>query len=276
MIKLKNALWLAVGAFALSGCLYAYQRPWRMFESLEAYDDIPIPADGQGPAEFVFARLMYPSLPYAMFEFRGHRDWREGGTSWTEDYPRADRHFVVALRRLSRINARGLEQPVNPDDVDDIYNWPWLYSGLTGNWDLTDEQAAKIREYLLRGGFFYADDFWGPDEWQGFEAGMKKIFPKRDIVDLPNDDQLFHTVYDLDNRYQILGDWGLRRGPRQGGITPQWRGIRDDTGRLMVAITSNSDIGDSWEFADSPNYPERYSALGIRIGVNYVLYSMTH
>ena len=163
MIKLNSALWLGLGGVALCGCLYAYQRPWRLFESLERYDDIPVPADGKDPAEFVFARLMYPSLPFARFEFRGRRDWREGGTSWTEDYPRADRHFVVALRRLSRINARGLEQPVNPDDVDDIYNWPWMYSGLTGNWDLTDEQAAKIREYLLRGGFLYADDFWGPD-----------------------------------------------------------------------------------------------------------------
>lgn len=274
MIKRKSALWVVLGTVALCGCLLG-QRPWRLFESLEPYDDIPIPADGMDPAEFVFARLMFPSLPYAMFEFR-HRDWRGGGTSWTEDYPRADRHFVVALRRLSRVNARGLEQPVNPDDVDDIYNWPWLYSGLTGNWDLTDEQASKIREYLLRGGFFYADDFWGPDEWRGFEAGMKKIFPNRDPADLGNDDPLFHTVYDLDNRYQILGDWGLRRGPRQGGIMPKWMGIRDDKGRLLVAITANSDIGDSWEFADVPSYPERYSALGIRIGVNYVLYAMTH
>jgi len=275
VIKLRNALWLSLGVAALWGCLYAYQRPWRLFERLERYDDIPIPSDGQDPAEFVFARLMFPSLPYAMFEFRG-LDWHEGGTSWTEDYPRADRHFVIALRRLSRVNARGLEQPVNPDDIDDIYNWPWMYAGLAGNWDLTDEQAAKIREFLLRGGFFYTDDFWGPDEWQGFEAGMKKIFPKRDIVDVPDDDPLFHTVYDLNNRYQILGEWGLRRGPRQGGITPLWRGVRDDKNRLLVAITANSDIGDSWEFADAPNYPERYSALGIRIGVNYVIYSITH
>ena len=276
MTKLIKARLLLLYACVLCGCLYAYQRPWRLFESLERYDDIPIPSDGQDPAEFTFARLMFPSLPYARFEFRGRRDWREGGTSWTEDYPRADRHFVVALRRLSRVNARGLEQPVNPDDVDDIYNWPWLYSGLTGNWDLKDEQAAKIREYLLRGGFFYTDDFWGADEWQGFEAGMKKIFPNRDIIDLPDDDQLFHTVYDLEKRYQIIGEWGLQSGPRQGGITPQWRGIRDNSGRLVVAITANSDIGDSWEFADAPRYPERYSALGIRIGVNYVLYSMTH
>jgi len=276
VIKPNKPLWVGAVVLALCGGMYAFQRPWRLFESLESYDDIPMPVDAQDTAEFVFARLMFPSLPYARFEFRGRRNWREGGTSWTEDYPRADRHFVIALRRLSRVNSRGLEQPVNPDDVDDIYNWPWLYSGLTGNWDLTDEQAAKIREYLLRGGFFYADDFWGPDEWRGFEVGMKKIFPNREIVELPDEEPLFHTVYDLSDRYQILGEWGLRRGPRDGGITPRWMGVRDDKGRLMVAITANSDIGDSWEFADLPAYPERYSALGIRIGVNYVLYSMTH
>jgi len=276
VIKPNKPLWVGAVVLALCGGMYAFQRPWRLFESLESYDDIPMPVDAQDPAEFVFARLMFPSLPYARFEFRGRRNWREGGTSWTEDYPRADRHFVIALRRLSRVNARGLEQAVNPDDVDDIYNWPWLYSGLTGNWDLTDEQAAKIREYLLRGGFFYADDFWGPDEWRGFEVGIKKIFPNREIVELPDEEPLFHTVYDLSDRYQILGEWGLRRGPRDGGITPRWMGVRDDKGRLMVAITANSDIGDSWEFADLPAYPERYSALGIRIGVNYVLYSMTH
>jgi len=276
VIKPNKPLWVGAVVLALCGGMYAFQRPWRLFESLESYDDIPMPVDAQDPAEFVFARLMFPSLPYARFEFRGRRNWREGGTSWTEDYPRADRHFVIALRRLSRVNSRGLEQPVNPDDVDDIYNWPWLYSGLTGNWDLTDEQAAKIREYLLRGGFFYADDFWGPDEWRGFEVGIKKIFPNREIVELPDEEPLFHTVYDLSDRYQILGEWGLRRGPRDGGITPRWMGVRDDKGRLMVAITANSDIGDSWEFADLPAYPERYSALGIRIGVNYVLYSMTH
>jgi hypothetical protein len=268
VIKPNKPLWVGAVVLALCGGMYAFQRPWRLFESLESYDDIPMPVDAQDPAEFVFARLMFPSLPYARFEFRGRRNWREGGTSWTEDYPRADRHFVIALRRLSRVNSRGLEQPVNPDDVDDIYNWPWLYSGLTGNWDLTDEQAAKIREYLLRGGFFYADDFWGPDEWRGFEVGMKKIFPNREIVELPDEEPLFHTVYDLSDRYQILGEWGLRRGPRDGGITPRWMGVRDDKGRLMVAITANSDIGDSWEFADLPAYPERYSALGIRIGVN--------
>jgi len=275
--KLKKAGWLLLGSVAFYACLHADERPYRLFESLESYDNIPMPPDSAVPAEWVFARLMFPSSPYASFEqFRGRRDWREGGTSWTEDYPRADRHFVIAMRRLSRVNARGLEQTVNPDDEDDIFNYPWIYAGLPGNWDLTDAQAAKIREFLLRGGFFYADDFWGDAEAERFEIGMKKIFPDREMVELTDSDQIFHTVYDLDDRYQIMGQWGLRTGPRAGGITPRWMGIFDDKGRIMVAVTSNSDIGDSWEFADVPTYPEKYSALGIRIGVNYVVYAFTH
>ena len=80
---------------------------------------------------------------------------------WTQDYPRADRHFLLAVRRLTRINARSVEQPVDLDDGDDVYNWPWLYAVQPGTWLLTDAQAAKLRDYLLRGGFFMADDFWG-------------------------------------------------------------------------------------------------------------------
>lgn len=265
-------LWLA----ALS-CLYAYQRPFRVFLSLEPYDDVPVPRGADAPAEWVFGRLMYPSLPWARFE-RGFRDWREGGTSWTEDYPRADRHFITALRRLTRVDARAVEQPVNPDDGDDIFNWPWLYAGLPGNWDLTPQQAAKIREFLNRGGFLMAEDFWGPREWEDFEAGMKMIFPDRQIVDLEDSDRIFHVVFDLTDRYQIPGQWATRRGAmsRDGGVVPYWRAVFDDRGRVVVAICFNSDVGDSWEFADDPSYPEKYSALGIRLGVNYVVYALTH
>ncbi len=107
---------------------------------------------------------------------------------------------------------------MNPDDEDDIFNYPWLYAGLPGNWDITDAQAAKIREFLLRGGFFYADDFWGDAEAERFEIGMKKIFPDREMVELSNSDAIFHTVYDLNDRIQILGEWGLRSGSSRGRI----------------------------------------------------------
>ena len=277
-MKYKRTVALLAGGLAFLTGLHAYQREFRLFESLEPYDDVPIPPGADSPAEWVFGRLMYPSLPWARFEYRGRRDWREGGTSWTEDYPRADRHFVTALRRLSRVDARAVEQPVNPDDEEDIFNWPWLYAGLPGNWNLTPEQAAKIREYLLRGGFLMAEDFWGPREWEDFEAGMKLIFPEREIVDLKDEEHIFHVVFDLTDRYQIPGQWATRRGAmsRDGGTVPYWRGVLDDESRVMVAICFNSDVGDSWEFADDPYYPEKYSALGIRMGVNYVVYALKH
>jgi hypothetical protein len=272
----------ALSGIAFVVSVYAYQRPFRVYPSIEGYDDVPLPADYRVPAEFVFGRLMYPAHPQGILGGRrwGRSiDWREGATSWTQDYPRADRHFLMALRRLTRLNARSVEQPINLEDGDDVFNWPWLAAGEMGDWKLTPEMAAKLRDYLLRGGFLVLDDFWGPEEWARFDESMKMVFPDREIVEIDNADPIFHTVYDLDDRYQILGQWALRGGGmsyRVEGNHAQWKGIYDDHQRVMVAMSFNSDVGDSWEWADDPRYPERFSALGMRIGVNDVIYSLTH
>ena len=96
------------------------------------------------------------------------------------------------------------------------------------------------------------------------------------IVDIADNDPIFHTVYDLDDRFQVPGEAHLYRGYKNNGIGAHWRGIFDDKGRVMVAISYNSDLGDAWEWADAPHYPEKFSGLAIRIGVNYVVYAMTH
>jgi hypothetical protein len=147
-----------------------------------------------------------------------------------------------------------------------------------GHWNLTEAQVKEFREFLLRGGFFMCDDFHGVREWSVFVASMNRVFPDRPIVEIPSSDPIFHSVYDLDERYQVPGAQYLRTGSlsEYGGVDPHWRGIYDDHGRLMVAICFNMDLGDSWEWADAPEYPEKFSALGIRIGVNYVVYAMTH
>jgi hypothetical protein len=280
----KTARRLALGVAAL-GALYAFQqRPFREYPGME-YNNFPLPPDFQEKTEWAFARLMYPPAPGSMFGGRGFRfrgggsmDWKQGYAIWTQDYPRADRHFSRAIRRLTRLHVRSAEQPVDLDDGDDVFDWPWLYAVQTGRWNLTGAQAAKLREYLLRGGFFMCDDFWGEDQWAVFLASMHRVFPDRAIVELPDDDPIFHTVYSLDNRYQVPGARYLSTGVtyKCDGCPAHWRGIYDDHGRLMVAMTVNSDLGDSWEFADDPRYDEKYSALGIRIGVNYVIYAMTH
>ncbi len=240
------------------------------------------------PGEWVFARLMYPpifgggdsAVDSAVVRTAPPRryDWREGYSNWTIDYPRSDRHLSMAVRRLTRIQARSVEQPVNLDDGNEVYNWPWLYGVEVGHWNLTDEQAAKLRDFLLRGGFFMVDDFHGTQEWQVFVASMERVFPDRPIVDLDDHEAIFHTIFDLDGRYQVPGAQFLRSGRtyEQDGYEARWRGIYDDKGRLMVAICHNMDLGDSWEHADNPIYPEKYSALGLRIGVNYIVYAMTH
>src|SRR4051812_46443083 len=225
-MDLKKALWRVSAGAAFLGALYAFQRPFREYPGVE-YSDFPLPADAAEKTEWVFARLMYPSAPSARFVRRyrfGGSDWKEGLTSWTQDYPRADRHFAQALRRLSRIHVRSVEQPVNLDDGDDVYNWPFLCAGEMGDWKLTEAQAQKLREYLLRGGFLLLDDFWGTSEWDRFEESMHRVFPDRAIVEIENGDAIFHTVYDLNDRYQVPGQWALARGTtyRNDGETPHW------------------------------------------------------
>jgi Domain of unknown function (DUF4159) len=275
--------WLCLTAAGLIGGLFAFQMPFREYPGRE-YEQFPLPADYQEKTEWAFARLMYPPFTgggrYGYYRGRGRwgGDWRQGVSSWTTDYPRADRHFAQALRRLSRVHVRSVEQPVNLEDGDDVYNWPWLYGVEVGHWELTDTQAQKLREYLLRGGFFMCDDFHGSYEWAVFEASMRKVFPDRPIVEIDNPDPIFHTIYDLSDRYQVPGAQYLWSGRtyEQDGVAAHWRGIYDDKGRIMVAICFDMDLGDSWEWADEPRYDEKFSALGIRIGVNYVVYAMTH
>jgi hypothetical protein len=228
----------------------------------------PFPPDGHEKTEFAFARLMYPSIG------RGYWGWRG---SWTTDYPKADRQFVQGVRRLTRIHTRSVEEVVDLD-TDKIYDWPFVYAVEVGHWDLSDQQAAKLRDFLLRGGFLMVDDFHGTYEWDVFLASIQRVFPERPIVEIPNEDEIFHVVYDLDERFQVPGIQYFYSGRpyEQDGIEPRWRAIYDDKGRILVAICHNMDLGDAWEWADLPRYPERWASLAYRIGINYILYAMTH
>jgi len=263
-----------VSALMFFGVVYAFQKPFREYPGVE-YDDFPKPPDWNEKTEWTFARLMYP--PVGGFGFRYNPSWKLGASNWTIDYPRSDRHLAQIVRRLTRVQARSVEQPVDLDDGEE-YDWPWLYGVEVGHWNLSDAQAKALREFLLRGGFFMCDDFHGTAEWSVFVASMSRVFPDRPIVEIPSPDGIFHSVYDLDDRYQVPGLQYVytRRVYEKDGTIPHWRGIYDDHGRVMVAMVFNSDLGDSWEHADNPVYPAQFSALGLRIGVNYVVYSMTH
>jgi len=183
----------------------------------------------------------------------------------------------VGVRRLTRLHARSTEHVIDSKS-DDLYDWPWLYVEDAGAWHMTEDQAARLREYLLRGGFLMADDSHGDFEWQTFLAGMRMIFPNRPIEDLENQDEIFHVVYDLDDRVQIPGTrfiLGHRRTLRTASFR-YGRAIRDDKGRIMVAICHNSMSATPGNGPTAPNIPNALHRLAYRIGINYILYGMTH
>jgi len=228
-MRIVKAWWLLGCSLLLVGVAYAYQAPFREYPSIE-HGVEPLPPDYQRKAEFAFARMMFP--PGWNNGYAGRdSDWHLGDSLWTQDYPPADRAFSQAVSRLTRIDTRSVEQCVNLDDGDEVYNWPFLYAVQVGEWGPTDQQMRKLRDYLLRGGFFMADDFHGTVEWQVFVERMKVAFPDRPIVDIPNNDPIFHTMFDLDDRYQVPGAEHLRVGYKNGGKDPHWMGIYDDHGR---------------------------------------------
>ena len=282
-MRLPRIIFALSAAVILFAAYCAAQKPFKEYPSIE-YGTEPIPADWQTPGEWTFARMMYPQGPNDGYGYRDSGDWRLGMSEWTQDGPPADRHLAAAIRRITRIDARSVEQDINLDDGDDVYNFPWLYAVQVGQWGLTQHEADVLRDYLLRGGFFVADDFHGAYEYRMFEQRIKMVFPDRPIVEIPNDDQIFHAVYNLDERYQIPGSEHLSTGYKppdhpegpNDGIGAHWQAIYDDKGRIMVAISYNSDLGDAWEWADRPQYPVKFSGLGLRIGINYVVYAMTH
>jgi hypothetical protein len=199
---------------------------------------------------------------------------------WTMDYPRSDRHLLEGVKRLTRIDTRSAEQVVDLDGTDDIYNWPVTYGVEVGHWLLPDEQVKRLRDYLLRGGFFMCDDFHGDEEWSVFMNSMSKVFPNRPIEEIDSSDPIFHTIFDLDDRFQVPGaqflETGLTYEKGPSGKVPHWRCIRDDKGRIIVAICHNMDLGDAWEWSDDPRYSEKWAGLAYRIAMNYFVYDLTH
>lgn len=274
-----------LGLVSLMSVLRA-QKPFKEYPALE-YSDFPLPSDWKQPAEWTRARLQYPDI--TGYPGRSRFRMRDGSAFagyWTMDYPRSDRHLLAGVRRLTRIDTRSVEQVVDLDGTDEIYNWPVSYGVEVGHWLLPGDQARQLREYLLRGGFFMVDDFHGSEffeglnEWDTFTTSMTRVFPDRPIEDIPSSDPIFHTLYDLDERFQVPGaqyfDTGITYEKGPSGKEPHWRCIRDDKGRIMVAICHNMDLGDAWEHSDEPRYLEKWASLAYRIAMNYFIYDLTH
>lgn len=277
MPRTGSLRFVAIPAVLLLAAIAGFAQRW-----VRHGDEGP-PPEFSSSAEFHFIRLEYTDLP----EY--HRRWgyvsRDGSGEgwWIVDWPDADNHFSTGVGRLTRVNT-GDPRHLRLTD-DHLFDYPWIYATQTGWWGLTDAETARLREYLLRGGFLVVDDFWGPEQWDVFRRTMERVLPNHPITDIGESDSVMHVLYNIEEKDLtfIPGTRHLRRGPGGGtiveqppGTSPAWRAIYDDNNRMVVAVNFNTDVGDAWEYADSPQYPAAMTTLAYRYGINYLIYSMTH
>jgi len=221
-----------------------------------------------GPWEFYFTRAIYS----------GYGRGRRWGSRWATDYPKADLQFISILQRVTRLGVYDRENAIRLDDPN-LRRFPFLYALEVGSMAMTEEEVAGLRAYLDAGGFLLVDDFWGTWEWQNFEMEIRRVLPEYPIVDVPVDHPVFSTVYEINEVLQVPAVNNAVYGGRtweQDGYVPETRAIFDDDGRMMVMINWNTDLGDAWEWADNPYYPLKFSTYAFQMGVNYIVYAMTH
>ena len=238
--------------------------------SQSSYD----PRVGELPdAEFQIARVIYRTNARA-----GSHGLIQ--PMWAVDYPLAEEHFLPALRRYTKIDVAEDSRHLQLTD-ERLFQYPFLFLQQPGYWYPDDAEVAQLREYLLRGGFLLFDDFHGEYDWAVMAEAMGNVLPDFEIVDIPANDPVMQIFFSIDQRTQIPGDRHLGRGFRGNAMAQmegpaRWKGIYDDHGRLIVAMNHNMDMGDAWEHADRPDYPLPMTAFAYQLGVNYIIYALTH
>ena len=197
---------------------------------------------------------------------------------WTIDYPAAEQNLS---RRVKTVTAIQVNDPVQiPIEDPTLWTHPWIYLVEPGTWIPKDSEVEILREFLLRGGTMTFDDFHGPIEWANLERQLKRVFPDRQIIDLPPTHPIFSCFYKMDGFPQTpgLGSFLAGRTWEKGGYVAHLRAIEDDNGRAMVLINWNTDMGDGWEWSNAAEYPGyvRFTAQAYRMEINEIIYSLTH
>jgi len=228
---------------------------------------------------FNFCRLMYTRVGR-----------EQGGQGWWTDYPNADINFSIRLSELTktRVSQTPEGDPnylvVRPLD-DELFQCPFIIVSDAGTAGFTDQEAARLREYLQKGGFIWADDFWGTRAWQHWQSEIGRVLPPYDypIADLTSEHALFRAMFEFKEVPQIpnIRHWRVTGGETsERGYDSQFvnvRGISDARGRLLVFMTHNTDIADAWEReGEDPGFFYQFSPNGYAVGINVYLYAMTH
>ena len=219
--------------------------------------------------------------------FRSDRG-EPGGIGWSTDYPFGEINLLTRLSELTRVHvSRDRRGDVNYWVVrltdEQLFDCPLLIGSDVGTAALSNAEVDRLREYLLKGGFLWVDDFWGTAAWNQWTRQIARVLPEFPIVDIPPTDPIRHVLFTIAEVKQVpsIFSWGgPGSDPRErGSDSPHadFRAIADSHGRIMVAMTHNTDIGDSMEReGDDPQYFAEFSPEGYALATNIVLYALTH
>jgi len=214
-----------------------------------------------------------------------------GGSGWSTDYPGADNNFSVRLAELTRVSVK-FDADQQPHHVvvaltdPLLYRCPMLFMEDIGTADFGDEEVKSLREFFIKGGVLWVDDYWGSFAWDSWVRQISRVLSPEEfpIFDIPTSHPIMHSLYDVKEVFQVcaIQFWNPNypdRTSERGADSAQvhFRGIQDARGRLMVIMSHNTDIADTWEReGENREYFDRFSPGGYAIGVNIVLYAMTH
>jgi hypothetical protein len=213
---------------------------------------------------FMFVRLRWGS-DYG-FSRRGGF-----GSAWNHDYPRAEQHLSLIAEELTAIDIRTDTNLVLALDDPELFNYPIAFMWEPGFWNLTDREAERFRAYLSKGGFAIFEDFDGPSQWSNFEGQMRRVLPDHRLVKLDKSHPIFDSFFRIKDIDAILHP--------MSGIRPSYYGIFEDNDparRLMVVANFDNDVPEYWEWSGEGLFPFDTSNEAYKLGVNYLIYGLTH
>jgi len=225
--------------------------------SVEAVSDEPT----KSGSEFTFARVQFTMNPRWVFDYRE--------APWHHDYPFAEDLYLSFLREVTRVQATKESYQIVQLDSPDIFKYPWLYFSEPGYMELTTKEQNNLREYFQRGGFAMFDDFRGP-ALDNLRSQMKKIFPDREMFKLDVRHPIWNSFYEIKSLDMPPPYRNFDSGE------PSFWGMNDEKGNLIIIADADNDLGEFWEWVDKGQMPFQPAALSVRVGVNYLIYAMTH
>jgi hypothetical protein len=249
-------------------CLFATfalaQRPPRK-PSAQGPRLTEVPANEEDlSGRFTFARARFDiGLSMGYRAFLG-----DGGLPWSHDYPIAGRHLMKIMTELSKADVTiDKNEPIFAFDDPEIFKYPFIYLCEVGFMDLKDTEIAGLREYCLRGGFVMVDDFRQEHEFQALRYNLQRAFPEYQLKRLDGTHPIFNCFFSIKT---------LDIAPMYGPYRPEFWGLEDETGRLMMVVDYNYDMSDYWQWSDNPFRPIEETNESYKFGVNYIIYSLTH